>query len=68
MSMYRGLIFLLLCEQAVYSRNPFSFGKTTHDEVLAHGVLHDLNVEFNVYCDENECVRVKALENKSPST
>lgn len=62
-------IAVLFTSQSMQGRNPFAFGCIAPNGVLAHGKLHDMDIEFDVCIDEKSDVCVQCTEKeKSPST
>lgn len=49
-------------------RNPFSFGRSVPHEILAKGIIHDLDLEVCAFVNEENALQVKTSKIKSPST
>ena len=47
-------------------RNPFSFGCFVPDEIVAKGVIHDLDVEVLAYVNQENDLEIKTSKIKSP--
>jgi hypothetical protein len=64
-----SLVIISLIFHNLRCRNPFAFGqKRPRSQLVAYGKLHDQDLEFKVYTDKKNNVRLKTVENKSPST
>jgi hypothetical protein len=64
-----GLLLITHGLTLAVARNPFSFAVPLEGELVAHGVIHDKNIEFSAYVHRSDTVRVeKKLRTKSPST